>query len=61
VHNLPYTCDNQVLHQVGLQISRHLASMRSDTYNQANNGYGNNTPIHGNITRKNIIRAATKP
>jgi hypothetical protein len=31
----------QVLHQVGLQISRHLASMRNNTCNQANNGYGN--------------------
>jgi hypothetical protein len=63
-HNLPYTCDNllvQMLHQkLGLKIHSHLAYTRSNTYNQANNGYGNITPKHKNKLRKNILRVATR-
>jgi hypothetical protein len=33
--------------------------MRSNTYNQANNGYGNITPKHMNKQCKSILRAAT--
>jgi hypothetical protein len=36
-----------------------LAATRSNTYNQANNGYGSITPKHMNKLRKNILRVAT--
>jgi hypothetical protein len=49
-----------VLHQVGLQISRHHTSMRRNTYNKANNGYGNITLKHMNKLRKSILRIVTK-
>jgi hypothetical protein len=48
------------LHQVGLRVSRDLAAMHSNTYSQANNGYGNITPKHKNKQCKNILRAATR-
>jgi hypothetical protein len=50
----------QVLHQVGLWISRDLAAVRSNTYNQANNRYGNITPNHMIKQLKNILRVATR-
>ena len=51
---------SQTLHQISLQISRHLASKRSNTYNQANNWYGDITPKHMNKQHKNILRNATR-
>jgi hypothetical protein len=46
--------------EVGLHIPRHLASTRSNTYNQTNNGYGNITPKHMNKQRKNILHDGTR-
>jgi hypothetical protein len=34
----------QILLQLKNPVSRHLTSTRNNTYNQANNEYGNNTP-----------------
>ena len=45
---------------VGRRVPRHLTSTRSNTYNQANNGYGNITPKHKNKLRKNILSDATR-
>jgi hypothetical protein len=41
-------------------VTRNLAGIHSNTYNQTNNGYGNNTPKHMNKQRKSILRAATR-
>jgi hypothetical protein len=38
------TCCPDASPKVGLQIPRHVASTCSNTYNQANNGYGNIAP-----------------
>jgi hypothetical protein len=46
--------------KVGLRIPRDLASTRSNTYNQANNGYGNITPKHMNKQRKNILHVTAR-
>ena len=48
-----------MFHQVGLPIPRDLASTRSNTYNQADKGYGNITPNHMYKQRKDILRAVT--
>jgi hypothetical protein len=40
--------------------SSSLASTRSNTYNQANYGYGNITPKHMNKQRKNILCVAAR-
>jgi hypothetical protein len=60
---LPYTCVTccpDADPKDGLLIPRHLASTRSNTYNQTNNGYGNITPRHMNKQGKNILCAATR-
>jgi hypothetical protein len=44
MEQLAFLVQLQVLYQIGLQVSHNLASTRSNTYNQANNGYGNITP-----------------
>jgi hypothetical protein len=47
--------------KVDLHISRDPASTRSDTYNQANNRYGNITPKKNiNQQRKNILRVTMR-
>jgi hypothetical protein len=45
---------------VGRRVPRHLTSTRNNTYNQANNLYGNITPKYKNKLRKNILRVAMK-
>jgi hypothetical protein len=57
---LVITCCLDADPKVGLLIPRHPTSTRSNTYNQANNGYGNITPKHMNKHHKNILRAATR-
>jgi hypothetical protein len=46
--------------KVGLWVPRHLTFVRSNVYNQANNGYGNITTKHKNKPRKNILRIARR-
>jgi hypothetical protein len=57
---LAITCCLDVDPKVRLQVSRDLASTRSNTYNQTNNGYGNITSKQMNKQRKNILRIATR-
>jgi hypothetical protein len=57
---LAITCCPDTDPKVGLLIARHLASTRSNTYNQANNGYGNITSKHMNKQLKHILHVATR-
>jgi hypothetical protein len=57
---LTITCCPNADPKVGLLILRHLVSTHSNTYNQANNGYGNITLKHTNKQRKNILRVAMR-